>query len=96
MTTKYGMTKRMAECLEFIRGYIKENGVPPSNAEITKGLGLRAVSGVIRLLRGLENRGHIVTKRGQARSIALVDDNEMELSKLREIREAAKRSSPAR
>tara|TARA_R110000824_G_scaffold97099_3_gene231993 strand:+ start:433 stop:825 length:393 start_codon:yes stop_codon:yes gene_type:complete len=87
--TKLGMTKRQTECLSFIKKYLGENGIPPSNDEIIVGLGLRARSGAVRLLRGLEDRGHIVRQKHKARSIALVPDPNEELIQLREIKGAA-------
>jgi len=86
---KLGMTKRQTECLEFIKKYLGENGIPPSNDEIIAALGLSARSGAVRMLRGLEDRGHIIRSKHKARSIALVPDANDELIQLREIRGAA-------
>jgi len=87
--TKLGMTKRQTECLSFIKKYLVENGIPPTNDEIIEALGLRARSGAVRLLRGLEDRGHIIRQKFKARSIALVPDPDEELKQLREIKSAA-------
>ena len=87
--TKLGMTKRQTECLSFIKKYLGENGIPPTNDEIIEALGLRARSGAVRLLRGLEDRGHIIRQKFKARAIALVPDPNEELKQLREIKSAA-------
>ncbi len=86
---KYGITKRQTDCLNFIKEYMVENKIAPSNEEIIAALGLSARSGAVRLLRGLEKRGHIVRAKHKARSIALVLDENDELLALRKIREAA-------
>lgn len=86
---KLGLTKRQTECLAFIKKFILEEGWPPTNDEIIAGLGLKARSAAVRLLRMLEGRGHIVREKHKARSIALVPDVDEELVHLREIRLAA-------
>lgn len=63
-----GLTKRQAELLDFIRA----RRVCPSVREMAAHLGLASVSGVVRLLNSLEERGYIRRLPGQARSIAVV------------------------
>ena len=69
-----GMTKRQYEVLELLRAYIKDHGYSPSLEEIASGVGLKAKSGVVRILRGLEQRGRITMAAGQARSIAIMGE----------------------
>lgn len=68
-----GLTPKLAEALEVIRGYINEFGYAPSFSELEELLGLRSKSGVTRLLTELEQRGRINRLPGQARSISLVE-----------------------
>ena len=86
---KYGTTKRQADCLVFCKQFIADNGISPTNDEIIEALGLRARSGAVRLLDGLEKRGHIKKMRGRTRSITIVPDNDDEIAELREIKNAA-------
>lgn len=62
---------------EFIRGYIHEHGFSPSVREISSGcyLGRSTVS---RYLDRLEDNGRISSEAGIARSIALVEEPEIE------------------
>tara|TARA_R110000744_G_scaffold361680_2_gene469498 strand:+ start:2041 stop:2433 length:393 start_codon:yes stop_codon:yes gene_type:complete len=83
---KYGLTKQQGRCLEFLKTYIKKEGLPPTNEEIIGALGLSARSGAVRLLRGLEKRGHILRIKHKTRSIALIPDPDEELDSLRELK----------
>jgi len=83
---KYGLTKQQSRCLEFVKSYIKDEGLPPTNEEIIGALGLSARSGAVRLLRGLEKRGHILRIKHKTRSIALIPDPDEELDTLRELK----------
>jgi len=70
-----GLTAKQAECLEFIRAYIEdEGGVSPSLSEIALHLGIGSKSGVLRLLTGLNERGRLTWSRQRPRSIVLLDD----------------------
>jgi SOS-response transcriptional repressor LexA len=65
------MTRRQAELLRFIESYLAAHqGVAPSLDEMRAGLGFNARSSVHRLLVRLEERGHIVRRRG-ARAIEI-------------------------
>lgn len=65
-------TQRQMDALRFIEGYRQRRGLPPSREELRKGLGLASVSGVQRLLDGLQERGLIHRERGAPRAIRLL------------------------
>ncbi|HMF68066.1 MAG TPA: MarR family transcriptional regulator [Phyllobacterium sp.] len=71
---RYGVTSRQADLLDFVRAYADEHGgVTPTMQEMAEALGLQSKSGVIRLLKGLEDRGHIERLPRRARAIYLRD-----------------------
>lgn len=72
---RMGLTKRQAEALAYIRGYIADNVVAPSYAELLVGLGLSGRSRAVGLVRALSSRGYITFTPAKARSIALVPDD---------------------
>jgi SOS-response transcriptional repressor LexA len=66
-----GMTRRQAELLHFIESHMDAHrGVAPSLEEMRAEVGFRSRSSVHRLLVRLEERGHIVRRRG-ARAIEI-------------------------
>ena len=70
-----GTTHRQAELLAFIDRYQRENdGVAPSFEEMKFAVGLRAKSGVHRLLKALEERGLIRRLSYRARAIEILPD----------------------
>lgn len=69
------LTHCQLECLEFIRSYMRNNGIPPSFDEMKDGLGLKSKSGVHRLILALEERGCIRRLPDRARAIEIVDTN---------------------
>lgn len=71
---EYGMTKRQADLLAFIRRYWAENKYPPSFDEMKDALGLRSKSGVHRLVYGLVERGKVRFLPNRARSIEPIAD----------------------
>ena len=69
----FGLTKRQHECYQFVLRYIEENGFSPSYEEIKDAMGFSSKSGVHRLVVGLEDRGAIIRKPHQSRSIEVVE-----------------------
>jgi repressor LexA len=63
-------TKKQRELLEFVRGFITENGYGPSYREIMKGLGYKSVSTVAAHVNGLLSRGLLIKSSG-ARALEL-------------------------
>lgn len=69
----FGLTKRQAELLKFIREYHARHGMTPTYREMLAALGLASLSGIHRIVSGLEERGHIRRLPAHGRSIALCD-----------------------
>lgn len=70
------LTDRQAEVLELIRGYIAEEGCPPTRAEIADALGFRSANAAEDHLRALERKGRIEILAGASRGIRLLDEEE--------------------
>ena len=69
------LTNRQSEILELIRGYIMEEGCPPTRAEIAATLGFRSPNAAEDHLRALERKGVIELVPGASRGIRLVDED---------------------
>ncbi|QCI67231.1 LexA family protein [Phreatobacter stygius] len=69
-----GLTKRQAALLAFIKSELDQGLPPPSYVEMASHLRLASLSGINRLVKGLETRGLIRRIAGCARSIAVVQD----------------------
>ena len=68
------LTRRQAALLAFIRSELEQGRPAPSYAEMAAHLALSSLSGIHRLVRGLEARGLIRRLAGCARSIAPVPE----------------------
>lgn len=66
------LTPVQQAALRFIQERVATCGVAPSFAEIGEALGLKAKSGVSRIVAGLEARGHIRRMPGKARAIEIL------------------------
>lgn len=66
------LTPKQNEALSFIGKSIAANGHCPSYREIADALGLVSISGVYRLVSGLEERGFIARLPRRARSIQII------------------------
>lgn len=75
----YGFTPQQRAALEFIKGYIAQNGVSPTFAEISDALTLNSKSGVHRLLQGLSERGAVSYLPHRHRSIRVLNEGNSEL-----------------
>lgn len=74
---RVGLTKRQAQVLAYLRSYMADTyGIAPSFDDIMSATGLLSKSGVHRILKILEERGHITRIHGHARAIALVQPRE--------------------
>jgi SOS-response transcriptional repressor LexA len=69
-----GLTRRQADTLAFIRGFVDRNGFSPNFDEIMDAVGMASKSNVHRLLEALEERGAIRRVKHRARSIEIVRD----------------------
>tara|TARA_R110000787_G_scaffold204470_2_gene315004 strand:+ start:3394 stop:3792 length:399 start_codon:yes stop_codon:yes gene_type:complete len=86
---KASLTQNQLRVYTVIRGFIKQNGYSPTYKELMNLLDLRFVTQAARLVQQLEVRSYITRTQGLPRSITLVPDDENEIKKLREIRDAA-------
>lgn len=69
------LTARQAEILELIRGYVTEEGCPPTRAEIADTLGFRSPNAAEDHLRALERKGYIELVPGASRGIRLLEED---------------------
>jgi repressor LexA len=65
------LTSRQAEILEMIRGYVAENGRPPSRPELAKMTGIASTNGVFKHLDALARKGAIELVPNAARGIRI-------------------------
>lgn len=74
------MTKRQREILDFISGFIADNGYAPSIGEIGRRFGLSSPATVHKHLANLQGKGAIRRRRNRSRSIEIVTGGELRLS----------------
>lgn len=74
MSAPYPALPRQRDLLRFICGYRLRYGYAPSTDEMRDGLGLDSGSGIVRMLDGLEERGHIRRLRRRARAVEVLTD----------------------
>ncbi|MBI2993372.1 MAG: transcriptional repressor LexA [Gammaproteobacteria bacterium] len=65
------LTARQEEILAFLRGFLKEHGMPPTRAEICQALGFRSPNAAESHLRALERKGALQMLAGASRGIRL-------------------------
>lgn len=70
-----GLTRKQAECLEFLERHLEEHGEAPSFNEIADAINLKSKSGVNRIINGLEERGRIRRLPNRARALEIVDQS---------------------
>jgi repressor LexA len=66
------LTQRQHQLLQFIHGYFRDHGVPPSFEEMRAALRLKSKSGIHRLITGLEERGYIRRLPYRARALEVI------------------------
>jgi repressor LexA len=66
------LTQRQHQLLQFIHGYLRDHGVPPSFEEMRVALRLKSKSGIHRLITGLEERGYIRRLAYRARALEVI------------------------
>jgi len=66
------MTKQQAKLLKIITDFIDDNGYSPSYNDLMDPMGVKARSGVHRMVHGLAAAGKITLNPGHARSIEVV------------------------
>jgi repressor LexA len=65
------LTARQSQILEFIQNFIDETGMPPTRAEIARGLGFRSANAAEEHLRALQRKGAIDLVPGASRGIQI-------------------------
>ncbi len=68
------LTARQGEILEFVRSWIRDQGMPPTRAEICEQLGFKSPNAAEEHLRALERKGAIEIVSGASRGIRLLDE----------------------
>ena len=68
------LTKRQEQILEWIKGFIRQYGIPPTQAELAHGVGLKDASCVGPHLRTLAAGGWIQLLPGKNRGIRVLDE----------------------
>jgi len=71
-----GLTAPQRACLDAIEAYFSRTRTMPSAEDLRVALGLSSKSGVLRLLRQLEERGRIARVPLRARAIRLLEEPE--------------------
>lgn len=66
------LTRRQQEVLDFLKGFMEENGFPPTRAEMARALGFRSPNAAEEHLRALARKGAIRLLSGASRGIRLV------------------------
>lgn len=67
------MTHQQHVLLEFLRRRHAEGGATPSMSEMARALGVKSKSSVVRVLRGLEERGRIRRLPHRARAVEILE-----------------------
>ncbi|MGQ3072553.1 MAG: LexA family protein [Ferrovibrionaceae bacterium] len=70
---QFGVTRRQAQVLAYLRQRQAEGGGAPSLQEIADAIGCNSKGHVSEFIRGLEARGHVRRIPGAQRSITLVE-----------------------
>ena len=71
--TALPLTARQRQILDWMRGYIEANGMPPTRAEIAKGLGFSTPSSAEDHLQALARKGALELVPGASRGLRLKD-----------------------
>lgn len=67
------LTARQQQVLGLISEHIQRHGFPPSHRELMLSLGLRSQLGILKHIRALERKGHIICQPGSSRGITLAN-----------------------
>ncbi len=67
------LTQRQQQVLELITEHIERHGFPPSHRELMLSLGVRSQLAILKHLRALELKGHLVCQPGSSRGITLAN-----------------------
>jgi repressor LexA len=67
------LTARQQQVLDLISGHIERHGFPPSHRELMLELGVKSQLGILKHLRALEKKGHLICRQGSSRGISLAN-----------------------
>jgi repressor LexA len=67
------LTARQQQVLELISEHIERHGFPPSHRELMLSLGVKSQLGILKHIRALERKGHLVCRQGSSRGITLAN-----------------------
>ena len=67
------LTQRQQQVLDLISDHIERHGFPPSHRELMLSLGVRSPLGILKHIRALERKGHLVCQPGSSRGISLAN-----------------------
>jgi len=78
INTYYGgimepLTQRQQQVLDLISGHIERHGFPPSHRELMVSLGVKSQLGILKHIRVLEKKGHLICRPGSSRGITLAN-----------------------
>lgn len=69
------LTPRQSEILEFVRSSIREQGWPPTRAEIARAMGFASATAAVDHLKALAKKGFVELLPGASRGIRLLEAN---------------------
>ena len=67
------LTQRQQQVLELISDHIERHGFPPTHRELMVSLGVKSPLGILKHIRALEKKGHLVCQQGRSRGITLAN-----------------------
>jgi repressor LexA len=67
------LTQRQQQVLELISEHIERHGFPPSHRELMLSLGVKSPLGILKHIRALEKKGHLICRQGSSRGITLAN-----------------------
>lgn len=76
------MTDKWETVLRFIKAYHKIHGATPSYEVMAKALGMKSKSNMHRIVKRLEEEGHLSKRPNKYYGIKVVDRSVMEISRL--------------
>lgn len=81
------LTKRQKDVLDFILGFVEENGFSPSYEELARGLNLASVATVHKHIEALQSRGYLRRSFNQSRSVEVSPKYIQERRKAQEMQQ---------
>ncbi len=82
MKPKQKMTGQWEKILRFIKAYIKLHGVSPSYAVMAHALGMKSRSNIHRMVKRLEEEGHLQRKPRKIYGLKVVDRSVRDVASL--------------